>query len=111
MSWTDKLNEIKTAVREMTKAAPETAKGFGALSSAAKHGQALDDITLELVALAISVADRCEPCILFHTDALAKLGATRDQVVETLEMCIQMGGGPSLMYASKALSCFDEFTA
>jgi AhpD family alkylhydroperoxidase len=89
---------------------PETAKGFHALTKAAKSPSTLDVKTLEFVALGIAVADRCEPCIAFHVDALVKLGATRDEVGEVLSMCIQMGGGPSLMYAAKALQCFDELS-
>lgn len=59
----------------------------------------------------ISVADRCEPCISLHVEALAKAGATRDEIADVLGMCIQMGDGPSMMYAVKALGCIDELAA
>ena len=62
------------------------------------------------MALAISVADRCEPCISLHVEALVRAGATREEVSDVLGMCIQMGGGPSMMYAAKALECFDELS-
>jgi hypothetical protein len=32
-------------------------------------------------------------------------------VTETLGVAIQMGGGPSTMWASEALAAFDEFAA
>ena len=38
-----------------------------------------------------------------------KLGATRQEVEETLGMAIYMGGGPSLMYAADAISAYEEF--
>ena len=38
----------------------------------------------ELIALALSVAVRCDPCIGFHAKALVKLGATRQEIDETL---------------------------
>jgi sulfide:quinone oxidoreductase len=43
--------------------------------------------------------------------ALVKLGATRQEVDETLGVATYMGGGPSLMYAASAVSAFDEFAA
>ena len=44
-------------------------------------------------------------------EALVRLGATREEVEETLGMTIYMGGGPSLMYAADAISAFEEFHA
>ena len=55
------------------------------------------------------MAGRCDPCIGFHTQALSKLGATRQEVDETLGVAVYMGGGPSLMYAASAIKAFDEF--
>jgi AhpD family alkylhydroperoxidase len=83
-------------------------KVFGELGRAATAPGALDAATKELIALALSVGARCDPCIGFHTQALAKLGATRQQVHETLAVATYMGGGPSLMYAASAVAAFDE---
>ena len=35
----------------------------------------------------------------------------REQLVETLGVCVYMGGGPSLMYAGEAVRAYEEFTA
>ncbi|MBB4393763.1 carboxymuconolactone decarboxylase family protein [Bradyrhizobium sp. ERR14] len=88
---------------------PETMKGFSALAQAATHEGALDKKTKELIALALGVAARCDGCIGFHTEALVKLGATRQEVEETLGMAVYMGGGPSLMYAADAIAAFEQF--
>ena len=37
--------------------------------------------------------------------------ATREEVADVLAVCVQMGGGPSLMYAAKALDAWDQFNA
>jgi alkylhydroperoxidase/carboxymuconolactone decarboxylase family protein YurZ len=37
------------------------------------------------------------------------VGATRQDIEETLGMAVYMGGGPSLMYAADAISAFEEF--
>ena len=70
---------------------------------------ALDKKTKELIALAIGIATRCDGCIGFHTEALVKLRATRQEVEEVLGMAVYMGGGPSLMYAADAISAFEQF--
>lgn len=111
MNWQEKLDATRSGLRNLNSAIPETARGFGALSKAVKQDRALDYKTKELVALGISVAVRCEPCISLHVATLIKLGATRDEISDVLGMCIQMGGGPSMMYAAKALECYDELTA
>ena len=108
MNWTDKLADMRGGLKSLNTLQPETAKGFHALTKAAKSPTSVDVKTLEFVALGIAVADRCEPCIAFHVETLVKLGTTRIEIGEVLSMCIQMGGGPSLMYAAKALACFDE---
>ncbi len=111
MNWKDKLIEIRAGLRVLNRAIPDTTRAFGGLGKAAKEGGVLDAKTKEFVALGISVADRCEPCIGLHVEALIKVGASRQEVADVLAMNIQMGGGPSLMYAAKAMECFDELSA
>lgn len=111
MSWQDKLNNTRSELRALHGAIPDAAKAFGALGKAVKESGTLDYKTKEFIALGISVADRCEPCITLHIEALIKVGATREEVSDVLAMNIQMGGGPSLMYAAKAMACFDELSA
>ncbi|MBO9466916.1 carboxymuconolactone decarboxylase family protein [Tropicibacter sp. R15_0] len=111
MSWSDKLNDTKAQLKQLNGAIPETVAGFGAIGKSVKKDGALSFKEKEYVALGIAVATRCEPCILFHTEALVKLGATRDEVAEVLATCIQMGGGPGLMYSGKALQVFDELSS
>jgi AhpD family alkylhydroperoxidase len=86
-----------------------TMLGFSALAQSATKTGALDKKTKELIALAISVATRCDGCIGFHTETLVKLGASRAEVEETLGMAIYMGGGPALMYAADAIGAYDQF--
>lgn len=89
---------------------PELMKSFGDLGRAATAKGALDKKTKELIALALSVAARCDPCIGFHMQSLITLGATRQEVDETIGVAVYMGGGPSLMYAASAIAAFDEFS-
>lgn len=88
---------------------PDTTRGFSALAQAATREGALDKKTKELIAMALSVAARCDPCLGFHAEALVKLGCTRAEFEDMLGMCVYMGGGPSLMYAAHALEAFEQF--
>ena len=108
MDWTAYLDDMKSNLRELHRTIPDTAKGFGTLEKAAKQGGVLDAKTKEFVALGIAIGVRCEPCIGFHVAALIRAGASREEVADVLAMSVQMGGGPSLMYAAKALAAWDQ---
>ncbi len=111
MDWKENSRDMRAKIREMNKLIPETAAGFGTLSKAVKDNGTLDVKTKEFLALAISISERCEPCIGFHVEALIRAGGTRDELADVLGMNIQMGGGPALMYAAKALEAWDQMAA
>jgi len=102
--------DIAASMAKLRKEIPDVMSAFGGLSQAATKDGALDKKTKELMALALGVAAHCDGCIGFHSQALVKLGATREELMETLAMAIYMGGGPSLMYAAEALHAFEEFS-
>ncbi len=100
--------DLSSALAKLRIDAPEVMRGFSELAAAATRDGVLDKKTKELIALALGVAARCDGCLGFHTQTLVKLGATRQEVVETLGMAVYMGGGPSLMYAAEALTAFEQ---
>jgi AhpD family alkylhydroperoxidase len=108
-NYFDITRRISADLRKLRKDIPDTMQAFSGLAQAATRDGALDKKTKELIALAIGIATRCDGCIGFHTEALVKLGATRQEVEEALGMAIYMGGGPSLMYAADAISAFEQF--
>ena len=108
-NYSDITRRISGDLRKLRQDIPDTMKAFSALVQAATREGALDKKTKELIALAIGIATRCDGCIGFHTETLVKLGATRQEVEETLGMAVYMGGGPSLMYAADAISAYEEF--
>jgi AhpD family alkylhydroperoxidase len=108
--YRDLTQAISAGLSTLRASTPDVMKSFGDLGRAATAAGVLDAKTKELIAMALSVAARCEPCIGFHAKALARLGATRQELDETLGVTTYMGGGPSLMYAAHALAAFDEFT-
>jgi AhpD family alkylhydroperoxidase len=108
-NYAELTKRISGDIRKLRKDIPDTMQAFSALAQAATRNGALDRKTKELIALALGVAARCDGCIGFHTEALVKLGAKRQEVEETLAMAVYMGGGPSLMYAADAISAYEEF--
>lgn len=100
--------DISASLAKLRTEAPEVMKGFSELASAATKDGVLDKKTKELIALALGVAARCDGCLGFHTQALVKLNANRNEIIETLGMAVYMGGGPSLMYAADALTAFEQ---
>lgn len=101
--WHGLIDAMNGAVRALRQTHPDVMKSFAEMSRAAHGGAALDGATKELIALAISVATRCEPCIAYHAEGAVKAGASQAQIAETLAMAVYMGAGPSVMYAAKAL--------
>lgn len=104
-----RIAEIDEYAVELRALIPEPLAAFGALSKAAQSTGALDKKTKELLALAIGVAIRCDGCIAYHARGAQRTGASRQEVAEALAVAIQMGGGPSVNYASDALRAFDQF--
>lgn len=103
--------DLSKALGTLRKEIPDTMQGFGALSSNAMKAGALSELDKELLALAIGVSQRCDGCLGYHVKALIRLGVTRQQLMETLGVCVYMGGGPALMYAAEAVRAYEEFTA
>ena len=108
-NYPDIVRDISANIRVLRKDIGSTMQDFSAMAQSATKAGTLDQKTKELIALAIGVATRCDGCIGFHSEALVKLGVTREEVQEALGMAIYMGGGPALMYAADAIGAYDQF--
>lgn len=111
VSYRELTHQVSGRLATLRANTPAVMKSFSELGKAALAAGVLDPKTKELIALALSVAARCDPCIGYHTQSLVKLGASRQEVDETLGVAVYMGGGPALMYAASAIASFDEFQA
>jgi len=88
---------------------PGPMSGFSRLHNKTVESGTLDKKTKELMALAISVAVRCEGCIAYHTHDAVEAGATRAELIETIGLAIMMGGGPASVYAVYAMDAIEQF--
>ena len=109
-SYPDIMQRISANMKSLRDDISDTMQGFSAMARAATEDGVLDKKTKELIALAIGVSTRCDGCIGFRAKALVELGATKEEIEETLGMAIYMGGGPSLMYAADAMLAYEQFS-
>lgn len=102
---------LEERLTQLGRELPGPMTGFARLHKKAIEDGALSRKTKELMALAISVAVRCEGCIAYHTHDAIAAGATRQELLETIGVAIMMGGGPASMYAAYALDAIEQFMA
>ncbi len=102
------MKDINANLVPFRQSQSEAMGGFSKLAQASMAEGAISGKHKELIALAIGISQRCSGCIGFHVKALIKLGCSRAELEEMLTICVYMGGGPALMYASEALSAWDE---
>lgn len=101
------IQEVTHNLAGLRKAQPEVMQAFGQLSRSALVDGAISEKHKELMALAIGITQHCSACIGFHVRSLRRLGCTREELDETLAVCVYMGGGPALMYAAEACAAWD----
>jgi len=108
--WPGMAKDLNPAVGELHRSSPGPMQAFHEMGQAALEPGALDTKTKELMALAISVAVRCDPCVTYHAAGAQRQGATREEIAETVGLAVYMGAGPSAMYAAQALEAFDQWS-
>lgn len=96
-------------MNELGAVIPQTLTSFNAMHKAIAKDETLSHQTKELIALGISIAIRCEGCIISHTKQALENGASVGEIAETIGVSVMMGGAPSVVYGTKALHAMKEF--
>ncbi|MFX1451664.1 MAG: carboxymuconolactone decarboxylase family protein [Promethearchaeota archaeon] len=63
----------------------------------------------ELIALGISICINCESCMEWHISEALKSGAEFEEIIETIEVGIEMGGGPATVASRFALKVLEYY--
>jgi AhpD family alkylhydroperoxidase len=63
-----------------------------------------------LLNLALATAGRCECCVERQTRAAAKAGASRDEVIATLQRAVMIADGAAMAVGAGSLALFDDLT-
>jgi len=100
---------LEERVAQLGRELPGPMSGFARLHRKSVEEGTLSAKVKELMALAISVAARCEGCIAYHVHDAIAAGAMRQELLETIGVAVMMGGGPALMYAAHAEDAIDQF--
>jgi len=80
---------------------------FFALDNKAYINGALPAKTKELMGLSSSMVLRCNDCIFYHIDRAIQEGATREELMETFNVALIVGGSiiiPHLRYAFEVMN-------
>jgi len=86
-------------------------KRFLRLDSATYEDGALDGRTKELLGLVASAVLRCNDCIDYHLEQCVKLGYSKDQIVDAINVALVVGGSIVIPHARHAMLSLDELFA
>ncbi|MFG0326532.1 MAG: carboxymuconolactone decarboxylase family protein [Phycisphaerales bacterium JB037] len=82
-------------------------KRFFNLDAKAYEPGALDDKTKELLGLSASAVLRCDDCIAYHIDQSIKAGATDDELFETFDIALIVGGSIVIPHLRRGVEFLD----
>jgi AhpD family alkylhydroperoxidase len=104
------LNDFMNGVEQVGKTYEEQVNTFMDFQKAAYKPGAVDVKTKELISVAIGAYNRCEFCIVYHVYNSLKVGATREEIMESAMVAVGFGGGPSMAYSVTLVKqSIDEF--
>ncbi|MCK9279434.1 MAG: carboxymuconolactone decarboxylase family protein [Melioribacteraceae bacterium] len=81
---------------------------FFALDNKAYVKGALDSKTKELMGLVASMVLRCNDCILYHIDRAIQEGATREELHESFNIALIVGGSIVIPHLRFGMEKIDE---
>jgi AhpD family alkylhydroperoxidase len=111
LDWNEYHKEIINRLGELMKLSPDTVRGYRQLSEANTKAGHLDTKTRELISLGVAVTTHCDGCIVVHTDAALKAGATKEEIGEALGVAVAMNAGTALIYSTRVLDAVAAKTA
>jgi pyruvate dehydrogenase E2 component (dihydrolipoamide acetyltransferase) len=92
--------------KRLEEEAPDLFNGFNELMKYYYKPGALDRKHKELIAVALSVATRCIPCLANHGNNAVAAGATRQEILEAAALGVEFGGGPAFVVVRDNLIAF-----
>ncbi|MDR1455442.1 MAG: carboxymuconolactone decarboxylase family protein [Tannerella sp.] len=84
-------------------------RSFAKMEEATYSDKALSKRQKELIATGISIVINCESCMEWHIKQAIDNGATENEILESIEVGIEMGGGPATVSARFAMSVLEYY--
>ena len=110
LDWNDYLQQIQQRIAEFGRTNHEVVKGYRGLSNAGNATNLLGGKIRELIALAVAVTRQCDGCIVTHTNAALKQGATREEIAEALSVAVAVNAGAALIFSARVIDAFNART-
>lgn len=83
-------------------------KKFFALDTKAYHEGKIPAKYKEMMGLVASMVLRCNDCIFFHIEQCVKLGTTKEELYEAMNIALIVGGSIVIPHLRYAFSIIDE---
>ena len=93
---------------KFSKAVPEFIAAEAKVIEAAYKEGALSSKVKRLIALAAALKVGCTNCILAQTEKALDEGATKDEILETLQVLIAIGGTTGIAESLRVIKFLDE---
>lgn len=100
--------DFQAGMGKVQQQAPDTVKSFTGMFQAIMSDGKLSVKHKELIALAIGIAVRCEPCVFMHIKKCLDAGATRDEILEAAQVVVMMQGGPGFVHLPMVVETLDS---
>ncbi len=109
------MTDLKALLAEMTERNKQLADGSMAaylkawrqFSAVAHRNDALLRKDKELIAVAVSLAKRCERCIAYHVRSALSEGASAEEILEASFVAVMMEGGPALAHIGLVMEALE----
>ena len=72
------------------------------------EGGALDVKSKELMGLVASLVLRCDDCVSYHIGKAVEVGASRDEIIESMSIGLVVGGTIVIPHMRRAVEFLDE---
>ena len=63
----------------------------------------------EMIAIGISIRINCESCLEWHIKQALDHGASREEILESIDVGIEMGGGPATVSSRFAMKVLEYY--
>ena len=104
----EEMRARRAALNERMMEADAFFREFGALDDGVYAEGAIGRKHKELMGLGISVATRCDECVLYHLDGCRREGASREEIVEVIKIGVIAGGSITFPTARFAFAAARE---
>jgi AhpD family alkylhydroperoxidase len=111
LDWNNYKSQLLKTIPEFARLAPESLKGYQTLSAANSKDSHLGEKMRQLISLAVAVTTHCDGCIVIHTDAALKAGATREEISEALGVAMAMNAGATFVYSLRVMDAVSALSA